>query len=134
MDISQPTHHFVQRVSFHLLTPDQIRKLSVKAITQTELYDTLNHPIKGGLYDPALGPVERNARCGTCGLNSNQCPGHFGHIDLPVPVYAPLLFAQMFQLLKQTCLYCHHFRCGTLKVDFYHYHNHSKFLCREKFV
>lgn len=116
MDITHPTHHFVHRTSFHLLTPDQIRRLSVKAITQPEIFDALNHPIKGGLYDPSLGPIDKHARCATCGLGAFQCPGHFGHIELAVPVYAPLTFAQMFQLLRQTCLYCHRFRSGTLKV------------------
>lgn len=116
MDVAHPTNHHVQRVSFHLLSPEQIRKLSVKTITSSEIFDQLNHPIRGGLYDPALGPIDKNARCTTCGLGSFQCPGHFGHIELSVPVYAPLTFTQMFQVLRQTCLYCHRFRVGPLKV------------------
>jgi len=31
-------------------------------------------------------------RCNTCGLSYNMCPGHFGHIELPVVVYNPLVF------------------------------------------
>jgi len=31
-------------------------------------------------------------RCGTCGLKYRACPGHFGHIELAVPVYNPLVF------------------------------------------
>ena len=116
MEVTQPVHHHVERVSFHLQTPEQIRKLSVKAITATEIFDQLNHPIQGGLYDPTLGPIDKGGRCATCGLGFFQCPGHFGHVDLAVPVYAPLTFAQMYQVLKQTCLYCHRFRVGQLKV------------------
>ena len=26
-------------------------------------------------------------KCGTCDETMNDCPGHFGHIDLAVPVY-----------------------------------------------
>lgn len=130
MDISHPTHHHVQRVSFHLLTPDQIRRLSVRQLTSQEIFDQLGHPVRGGLYDPALGPIDKNGRCATCGLGFFQCPGHFGHVQLAVPVYAPLTFAQMFQLLRQTCLYCHRLRQGPLKVRFhfgkpYHRITHS---------
>lgn len=116
MEVTSPVHHHVERVSFHLLTPEQIRKLSVKSITSAEIFDQLNHPLAGGLYDVSMGPIDKGGRCGTCGLGFFQCPGHFGHIDLAVPVYAPLTFAQMYQVLKQTCFYCHRFRVGTLKV------------------
>lgn len=117
MEVTSPVHHHVERVSFHLLTPEQIRKLSVKSITASEIFDQLNHPVAGGLYDPAMGPIDKGGRCQTCGLGFFQCPGHFGHVDLAVPVYAPLTFAQMYQVLKQTCLYCHRFRVGSLKVN-----------------
>lgn len=30
--------------------------------------------------------------CATCGLLYVACPGHFGHVELPVPVYNPLVF------------------------------------------
>ena len=31
-------------------------------------------------------------RCTTCNLSASHCPGHFGHIELPLPVYNPLIF------------------------------------------
>ena len=30
--------------------------------------------------------------CTTCKLSAVHCPGHFGHIELPLPVYNPLIF------------------------------------------
>lgn len=116
MDVSHPTHRFVRSVSFGLQTPEQIRALSVKAITNPVIFDGLNHPVKGGLYDPALGPVDRDGKCGTCGLGSFHCPGHFGHVELPVPVYCPMTFGQMFNVLRNACLYCHRLRMSSLKV------------------
>lgn len=35
-----------------------------------------------GLYDPALGPVDRQMVCETCGQDQKNCPGHIGHIDV----------------------------------------------------
>ena len=31
-------------------------------------------------------------RCATCQQGYMACPGHFGHIELAVPVYNPLVF------------------------------------------
>ena len=45
-----------------------------------------------------LGAVEMNDACETCGQTSAMCPGHFGHINLPLPVYNPLLFTTLFQV------------------------------------
>lgn len=117
MDVLHPTHRFPRSVSFGLQTPEQIRSLSVKAITNPTIFDGLGHPVRGGLYDPALGPVDKDGRCGTCGLGSFQCPGHFGHLELPVPVYCPMTFGQMFSVLRNACFYCHRFRIGRVKVS-----------------
>ena len=38
------------------------------------------------------------------------CPGHPGHIDLPVPVYHPVFMDQVYRLLRAQCVYCHGFR------------------------
>ena len=35
------------------------------------------------------------------------CPGHFGHIELVVPLYHPLLFSSLVDLLRMKCLACH---------------------------
>lgn len=72
--------------------PQQVRKLSVKRITSPITFDNMGHPVPDGLYDPAMGPTSGPAPCATCGLVAAACPGHFGHVELPVPVYNPLLF------------------------------------------
>ena len=48
--------------------------------------------------------------CATCRLTYFTCPGHFGHIELPSPVYHPLFMVNMFNLLRGTCLFCHRFK------------------------
>jgi DNA-directed RNA polymerase I subunit RPA1 len=69
----------------------QIRKLSVKQIVTPVTADPFGNALPGGLYDPAMGPQgSDSSNCETCKLQASVCPGHFGHIDLPVPVYNPL--------------------------------------------
>jgi DNA-directed RNA polymerase II subunit RPB1 len=41
----------------------------------------------GGLMDLRQGVIDRASRCQTSASNMNECPGHFGHIDLAKPVY-----------------------------------------------
>ena len=57
MDIAHPISSTVSSVSFSFLTTDDIRRISVKQITNPIIFDNLNQPNIGGLYDPALGPT-----------------------------------------------------------------------------
>ncbi|KAL4076163.1 hypothetical protein J3A83DRAFT_4357265 [Scleroderma citrinum] len=97
-------------VSFSFLSSEDIRRISVKQIVNPVLLDDLNRPNVGGLYDPALGPSDRHDICATCHLNYFTCPGHYGHIELPAPVYHPLFMAHMYNLLRGICLFCHRFK------------------------
>ncbi|KAK8438623.1 hypothetical protein ACI3LY_001322 [Candidozyma auris] len=115
MDISKPVGSEITSVDFGILSTDEIRKLSAKQITNPVVFDNLGHPIANGLYDLALGAFLRNL-CTTCGLDEHSCPGHQGHIDLPVPVYNPLFLNQVFLFLRSSCLYCHHLRLNSLAV------------------
>ena len=48
--------------------------------------------------------------CATCHLNTYACPGHAGHIELPVPVYHVTFMDQLLRLLRAKCAYCSHLR------------------------
>lgn len=56
------------------------------------------------------------SRCATCQLTYFTCPGHFGHIELPAPVFHPLFMVNMYNLLRGTCLFCHHFKMSRIMV------------------
>ncbi|TMW68505.1 hypothetical protein Poli38472_005973 [Pythium oligandrum] len=105
----------VREVAFGFYSNDEIRNLSVKQITSRVSFDSLNNPVIGGLYDPALGPVDYDVLCPTCHQTQKECPGHLGHIELPVPVYNPVLFSQMLNLLKRKCFTCHKFRTASAR-------------------
>lgn len=109
----------VEGVGFSFYNHEEVRAISVKQITTPILLDTLDRPVPGGLYDPALGPLEQSGSCVTCGEGALQCPGHFGHIDLALPVYNPLVFSRLVKLLKKVCLFCHRFKMKEKKVQGY---------------
>ncbi|KAJ8584792.1 beta and beta-prime subunits of DNA dependent RNA-polymerase [Rhizopogon salebrosus TDB-379] len=110
MNISHSIPSTVSSISFSFLTAEDIRRISVRQILNPVLLDDLNRPNIGGLYDPALGPTARQDICATCHLTYFTCPGHFGHIELPAPVYHPLFMTNMYNILRGTCLFCHRFK------------------------
>ncbi|KAJ2849957.1 hypothetical protein IWW36_002266 [Coemansia brasiliensis] len=109
MNIAQPVNSRINGVSFTFCEPDEVRKMSVKQVVNPVLLDSLGNPTTGGLYDPAMGPFTRNHLCGTCSLSYFDCPGHFGHIELPAPVVNPMMFDTLYRFLQGCCPYCHHF-------------------------
>ncbi|OAD54192.1 DNA-directed RNA polymerase I subunit RPA1, partial [Eufriesea mexicana] len=102
-----PKHLYPKCLMFSMFTANDIRNLSVTKIRTPLSFNILGHPLKGGLYDPALGPLfESSDPCGTCGCNVFKCPGHFGHIELPMPVVNPLFHRGLCMLIKLSCLNC----------------------------
>jgi DNA-directed RNA polymerase I subunit RPA1 len=59
MNIAHSVPSVVQSVSFTFLTTHDVRRISVKQIINPVLLDDLNRPNLGGLYDPALGPSDK---------------------------------------------------------------------------
>lgn len=78
----------VQEIQFGLFSPEEIKSMSVCHIEYPETMDEQrNRPREKGLNDPKLGTIDRGQMCATCGESQTECPGHFGHIELAVPVY-----------------------------------------------
>ncbi|KAK9816421.1 hypothetical protein WJX72_000053 [[Myrmecia] bisecta] len=107
----------VAAVSFGFYSDEEIRKLSVKQIVSPIVYDNLKNAVPGGLYDAAMGPMEPHDSCQSCGLRYQACPGHFGHVELAVPVYNPLVFGTLYKLLRCTCLQCFRLKMAENEVE-----------------
>ncbi|XP_046828533.1 DNA-directed RNA polymerase I subunit RPA1 isoform X2 [Vespa crabro] len=123
---SSPKHLDPKCLTFSIFTTEDVINLSVIKIRTPLSFNILGHPLKGGLYDPALGPLlESSDPCATCGSTVFKCPGHFGHIELPMPVVNPLFHKALSMLIKLSCLNCFtlqiptHIKmllCGKLKI------------------
>lgn len=118
MNISQPVASYIGSVDFGFLSSEDIKALSVKKVQNPTTFDTLLHPVPGGLYDAALGAWSDNP-CSTCHLNTYSCPGHAGHIELPVPVYHVTFMDQLLRLLRSTCAYCGHLKLHPAEINRY---------------
>ncbi|KAF1354094.1 beta and beta-prime subunits of DNA dependent RNA-polymerase [Lizonia empirigonia] len=117
MNTSQPTSSAIEAVEFGFLSAADVRALSVKRITNPTTFDSLLHPVAAGLHDAALGAFLDNP-CATCGLTTMLgCPGHCGHIELPVPVYHLTFMDQLLRLLRGKCAYCHRLKLARVQVN-----------------
>jgi DNA-directed RNA polymerase subunit A' len=95
-------------ITFSILSPNEIRKMSATKVITADTYDDDGFPIAMGLMDPRLGVIEPGLRCKTCGLRvgKDKCPGHFGHIDLAMPVIHVGLVKSIRNNLRSTCREC----------------------------
>ncbi|MEM2995300.1 MAG: DNA-directed RNA polymerase subunit A' [Candidatus Bathyarchaeia archaeon] len=99
-------HKVVDNIQFSLFSPQELRKLSVVEIQTPDTYDEDGAPITAGLMDGRLGTLEPRQRCKTCGNTAIRCPGHFGHIELAVPIVHIEFTKLIYELLKSTCRNC----------------------------
>ncbi|XP_053609913.1 DNA-directed RNA polymerase I subunit RPA1 [Plodia interpunctella] len=94
-------------IQFLMYNDEEIKKLSVVKITNMNSFDAMGNPTPAGLYDSRLGPVrERFDLCGTCENPLLHCPGHFGHIELPVVVVNQLFLKSIYTIFRISCLKC----------------------------
>lgn len=96
----------VAAIKFGILSPELIRKMAVAQIQSPDTYDEDGAPIPTGVMDPRLGTLEPGQRCKTCGNTYLNCPGHFGYIELPVPVIHIGFVKTIYELLRATCRSC----------------------------
>lgn len=96
----------VKAIQFAFLNPDEIRRMSATKIITADTYDDDGFPIDMGLMDLHLGVIEPGLRCKTCGGRVDDCPGHFGHIDLAMPVIHVGYIKEVKTLLQSTCRAC----------------------------
>ncbi|XP_071451933.1 DNA-directed RNA polymerase II subunit RPB1 [Hetaerina americana] len=104
---SKATIRTVKRVQFGIISPDEIRRMSVTdgGVRFSETMEG-GRPKLGGLMDPRQGVIDRHSRCQTCAGNMTECPGHFGHIDLAKPVFHIGFITKTIKILRCVCFYC----------------------------
>lgn len=103
------------------MTEEEISKLSVVEVRKLQAFDQLGNPYPEGLHDKRMGvsPFDKNSMCPTCGLTSNFCPGHHGHIELVAPIYNPFMIKDLYRLMKSKCFHCHRLRIHESKLNVY---------------
>jgi len=96
----------ISNIVYSVLSPKKIRELAVVKIISPDLYDKDGFPVEGGIFDPKMGVIDPGLVCKTCGKKFDECPGHFGYIELTRPVIHPFYTKKIFDILISTCSEC----------------------------
>ncbi|KAE8693465.1 DNA-directed RNA polymerase II subunit RPB1 [Hibiscus syriacus] len=95
----------VRMVQFGILSPDEIRQMSVVHIEHSETTER-GKPKVGGLSDPRLGTIDRKLKCETCTATMAECPGHFGHLELAKPMFHIGFIKTVLSIMRCVCFNC----------------------------
>ena len=100
----------IEKIEFEILSNKDVLVNSViktepLGITLPESYEGYE-PKKGGLVDLRLGTSDHYMKCATCGLMVKDCPGHFGHTELAMPVFNFAFLNHLKSILKCVCIKC----------------------------
>ena len=81
--------------------------MSVCNVTEVQMYnESQTDPRDDSLADPRMGVNQSQLICSTCDTKDPDCPGHFGHIELAVPIYHIGFLERINKVLRCVCYYC----------------------------
>ena len=94
----------IDSLQFTFMPTKEILEWSVMEVTSSKTTGGNN-----SIADLRLGPSNPNESCATCNQKWKICPGHFGHISLPVKVPHPLRMKNIAEFLNVFCWKCARF-------------------------
>lgn len=97
----------LKEIKFGLLGSTDIVRLSEIQVVNRELYRHPERiPMKYGCLDLRLGTSDKASTCETCGCKLIDCVGHFGYIQLELPVFHYGYFKHILSTLNMICKNC----------------------------
>ncbi|XP_071808638.1 DNA-directed RNA polymerase III subunit RPC1-like isoform X1 [Asterias amurensis] len=99
----------IGKVCFGLMSPEQIRQQAHIHVVSKNLYQPENAtrtPIPFGVLDHRMGTSEKDNPCLTCHKPLADCLGHYGYVDLELPVFHIGYFRSIISILQCICKGC----------------------------
>ncbi|CAB3361853.1 Hypothetical predicted protein [Cloeon dipterum] len=98
-------------LNFEVVKREQIEQQSHLQVISDRLFrgdDQQRMPEFYSVLDRRLGTSSKDNNCETCGQDVLHCPGHWGFIDLEVPLFHVGYFGQVINILQTICKECSH--------------------------
>ncbi|XP_013774384.1 DNA-directed RNA polymerase III subunit RPC1-like [Limulus polyphemus] len=98
----------ISHLCFGIENANEIRQQAHMQCVSKNLYlqDNSRKPVQHGVLDNRLGTSQKDYKCETCGKNLADCTGHFGFIDLELPVFHIGYFRATISILQCICKTC----------------------------
>uniref|UniRef100_A0A146LPV0 DNA-directed RNA polymerase subunit n=1 Tax=Lygus hesperus TaxID=30085 RepID=A0A146LPV0_LYGHE len=95
----------ISHVSFGLDGPHAMQQQAHLHVVAKNLYaqDSNRVPVQYGVLDRRMGTNQKDAECASCGKGLNDCIGHYGYIDLQLPVFHVGYFRCVINILQTIC-------------------------------
>ncbi|XP_067671207.1 DNA-directed RNA polymerase III subunit RPC1-like isoform X3 [Haliotis asinina] len=100
----------ISHVTFGMMTPQEMQQVAHIQVTCKNLYnqDGSRKPVAFGVLDHKMGTSEKDNTCDTCGKGLADCTGHYGYVELELPVFHIGFFRTTITVLQMICKNCSH--------------------------
>lgn len=111
----------ISHVSFGVDSRHNMERQAHMHVVAKNLYnqDVEHTPVPYGVLDRRMGTCNNTTNCASCGKTLNECIGHFGYIDLELPVFHVGYFRSIIGILQTICKNCSHVMLS--EIDKKHY-------------
>ncbi|GAB0091474.1 DNA-directed RNA polymerase [Sergentomyia squamirostris] len=98
----------ISKVKFSMDSAEMIQQESHIQVVSKNLYNQEQGrvPVVYGVLDRRMGISQKDATCETCNQGLNECIGHFGYVNLALPVYHVGHFRSTITILQSICKTC----------------------------
>jgi len=97
----------IREIQFAMLSGLEMMQGSELRVSNNKLYDMqTREPVEYGCLDPRLGVSDKLLTCKTCNKNLKECTGHFGHVELTLPVFHIGYYKAIQSVLQTICKNC----------------------------
>ncbi|KAF3423619.1 hypothetical protein E2986_12478 [Frieseomelitta varia] len=100
----------ISHVSFGVDSRHNMERQAHIHVVAKNLYnqDVEHTPVPYGVLDKRMGTCNNTTNCASCGKTLSECIGHFGYIDLELPVFHVGYFKCIIGILQTICKNCSH--------------------------
>ena len=103
----EPRPTRIDQIQFGLFSGSDMKRLSSLNVRNSVFYELgTRNPAKNGCLDPRLGISNNSMQCKTCDKDVKDCCGHFGTIELALPVFHIGYFNSIKDALSMICKEC----------------------------
>lgn len=98
----------IGQIRFGVLDAKGIQQLSHIHCVSKNLYqqDSVHKAVPYGVLDNRLGTSQKDKKCETCGKGLADCVGHYGVVELELPVFHTGYFRAILNILHCICKTC----------------------------
>ncbi|KAK6169039.1 hypothetical protein SNE40_020167 [Patella caerulea] len=98
----------ISHVTFGMMNSQQMQQVSHMHVVSKNLYnqDGSRKPVINGVLDHRMGTSDKENSCESCGKGLVDCIGHYGYVDLELPVFHIGYFRTTITLLQMICKRC----------------------------